>query len=297
LEEKSLRLNSLGEDEFGSGIEEINGILGRLFPPTSSVMQAVDVKGQDYATYYYAAFSGGLDLDSSIAVYDKVKNLVRVIVLMDRYFEVGNQRYRRLGQALLARLKREGDESLKSIIRFNMKQFWPFWKYEDYVKRLMLNGHKFSDAEIRNFNLFKSSDAPLLYAPVLETAVPNYPHSASLIIHYNQALQDIEDDLDDIQEDLEDQMPNIFILSSLGNNPSRSYAGLYKHRMNGSMLTILENSCETVLGLVDEYMTAIEGSRVPNQFKFLKYLSRSYSERIKKKIPVNIRESQRMAAA
>ena len=297
LEEKSIRLISCDQDEFRSGIEEINGLLSRINPPTSSIMQAVDVKGQDYATYYFAAFSGRLDLESSLAVYDKVKNLVRVVVLMDRYFEVGNQRYRRLGQALIARLKRDGDESLKSIIKFNMKQFWPFWKFEDYIKALMLNGYRFSEAEIRKFNLFKSSDAPLLYAPVLEAAVPGFPHSASLIIHYNQALQDIEDDLEDIQEDLKDQMPNIFILASLGNNPSKAYSMLYKHRMNGSKLSILENSSETILGIVNEYITSIEGISVPDQFKFLKYLSRGYAERIAKKLPACIQESQRPAAA
>jgi hypothetical protein len=297
LEDKSARLEACAENEFVGSIEEISGILSRLERPTSALMQAVDTKGQDYATYFYAAYSDSLELDTSLVTYTRVKNLVRIIVLMDRYFEVGNQRYRRLGQALMARFKKEADPNLRNILRFNMKQFWPFWKFENHTKLLMQQGHRFSKAEVKCFNLFKSSDAALLYAPVLEASLPNFNHNAALVIHYNQALQDIDDDLDDIQEDLRDQMPNIFILASLGNEQLTHYSYLYKHRLNGSRLSILENSSATVLDIVDEYGAMIEGITLPDQFKFLKFLSRSYAGRIRKKLPLRMQESPRLEVA
>ena len=297
LEVKSHRLGSYGGENFVSEIEEINGLLGRIDPPSSSLMQAVDVKGQDYATYFYAAYSDTLNLDLSLEAYTHVKNLVRIVVLMDRYYEVGNQRYRRLGQGLKARLKKEDNSYLRSILRFNLKQFWPFWKFENYTKTLMLHGHSFSAAEIKCFNLFKSSDAALLYAPVLEAMLPHFSHNANTILHYNQALQDIDDDLDDIQEDLRDQMPNIFILASLGKDQSKAYPQLYKHRTNGSRLSILENASGIVLDIVEEYTKLIDEITLPDEFKFLKFLSRSYADRIKKKLPIRLQESQRLAAA
>ncbi|MGI0037062.1 MAG: hypothetical protein ACRD99_01730, partial [Nitrososphaera sp.] len=258
MEEKSLRLNSYGGENFVSEIEEINGLLNRIDPPSSALMQAVDVKGKDYATYFYAAYSDSLDLDVSLTAYSHVKNLVRIVVLMDRFYEVGNQRYRRLGQGLMARLKKQDVAYLRSILRFNLKQFWHFWKFENYTKTQMLHGHSFSTAEVKSFNLFKSSDAGLLYAPVLESMLPHFTHNANLILHYNQALQDIDDDLDDIQEDLRDQMPNIFILASLGKDQSQAYPHLYKHRINGSRLSILESASGTVLDIVEEYSALIK---------------------------------------
>ncbi|HKU48770.1 MAG TPA: hypothetical protein VJP79_02365 [Nitrososphaera sp.] len=297
LEEKSHRLNSCAEEEFAVLLDEIGGLLNRIDPPSSLLMQAVDAKGQDYATYYYSAFSDTADLDQSLTAYSRVKSLVRMIVLMDRYFEVGNMRYRRLGEALTARLKKEDGDFMADILKFNLRQFWPFWKFEHYTKKLMINGHRFSDTEVKCFNLFKSSDASLIYAPVLEKMLPRFTRNASLIIHYNQALQDIEDDLDDIQEDLHDQMPNIFILSSLGANHSQPYQNLYRHRLNGAKLSILENGSPTVLEIVDDYTTSVDGIAIPNQFKFLKYLSKSYSDRIRKKIELKIRETQKLAAA
>lgn len=296
LEQKSARLESCGEQEFVGGIEEIDGILSRIDSP-SALMQAIDVKAQDYSTYYYAAYSDTHDLDASLAAYDRVKNLVRIIVLMDRYFEVGNQRYRRIGQALITRFKKESDQSLGNILRFNMKQFWPFWKFENYTKSLMKRGHRFTLAEVKNFNLFKSSDAALLYAPVLEASLPNFNHNASLVIHYNQALQDIDDDLDDIQEDLHDQMPNIFILASLGSGQGKAYSHLYRHRLNGARLSILETAAGTVLDIIDEYDAMIRDIELPDQFKFLKILSRSYGGRIRKKLPVRIQDSRRLEVA
>lgn len=295
--EKSDHLNSCGESELVSGIEEIEGILSRMDPQKSALMQAVDAKGKDYGTYYYTAYSSTLDLDTSLSVYKNVKNLVRLVVLTDRYFEVQNQRYRRLGEGLLARLKREDNGLLRTILKFNVKQFWHFWDFEQFIKSQMLRGYNFSESDVKSFNLFKSSDVALLYAPVLEAMLPRFSHNASVILHYNQALQDIDDDLDDIQEDLRDQMPNSFVLASLSKNTTRPYVQLYRHRLNGSKLTILENASETVLGIVDDYVNSIEGIAVPDQLKFLKLLSKSYAERIRKKLTLRIQESQRLTAA
>lgn len=284
MEEKSQRLVYSGESGFLAGLEEITGLLSRIDPVDSPTLQAVDAKGQDFGTYYLAAYSDTSDIESSLATYRNVKNLVRVVLLMDRFYEVGNQRYRRLGEALLARLRKENDPYLKNALNFSLRQFWPFWKFEQSTKNLMVQGHTFSMKDLRHFNLFKSSDAALIYAPLLESVLPSFNHNVSLIIHYNQALQDIDDDLDDVREDLRDQMPNIFILAALDRGDSHDYSEFHRHRLNGSTKLILGSSAGSVLSLVDEYAAMVEGISVPEQFYFIKYLSRHYARTIRKKL-------------
>ena len=70
------------------------------------------------------------------------------------------------------------------------------------IKKQMLEGHSFSYKEIRSHNLFKSSDSSLIYSKVLESVIPDYSENISLILHYNQALLDIQDDLEDIEDGL-----------------------------------------------------------------------------------------------
>ena len=61
---------------------------------------------------------------------------------------------------------------LKYSIDLSLKQFWPFWKFEQILKSRIIEGNTFSYNEIRNFNLFKSSDASLIYARVLDAKLP-----------------------------------------------------------------------------------------------------------------------------
>lgn len=61
----------------------------------------------------------------------------------------------------------------------------------------MLKNCTFSYIEIRHFNLSKSSDASLVYAKVLDAKLPSFNENVALILHYNQALLDIQDDWED----------------------------------------------------------------------------------------------------
>jgi hypothetical protein len=103
---------------------------------------------------------------------------------------------------------------LKYSIDFALKQFWPFWDFEQLIKKRMVNDSVFTFNELRYFNLFKSSDAPIIYSKVLDNELDNFNPNVSIIMHYNQAPQDIYDDYEDIEEDTREVMPNIFILAA-----------------------------------------------------------------------------------
>jgi len=285
LEEKSQHVINDEESGVLVGLEEIGGILSRLYPATSPMLQAVDAKGQDYGTYYLVAFSDTSDLDRSLTVYRHIKNLVRFIILTDRFYENGNPKYRRAGRAIIARLREENDQHLTNPLTYYVKQAWPFWSFEQRTRDLLVQGHAFSRNEIKRYSLFKSSDAALIYAPLLEDMLPNFSRNVSTIMHYNQALQDIDDDLDDVMEDLEDQMPNLLILAAMQKERSAdAFSRLREHRLNGSSKFILENAADAVRELVDEYAASVEGISIPSQFRFLKHLSRHYARTIGKKL-------------
>ena len=176
---------------FAAGLDEIDGLLARYDPAPSPILNAIDQKGQDFATYFFATYSETRDIERAILVYKTVKSLVRYILLMDRFYEVGNRKYERMAKGLLQSIKRSHDGHLKYSIDFALKQFWPFWAFEQQVKKQLLKGHTFAGRELRHFNLFKSSDALIIYARVLDNELPDFNPNVATIIHYNQALQDI----------------------------------------------------------------------------------------------------------
>ena len=189
----------------------------------STAFRTIDEKAQD-PTYFVATYFDTKDIQQALQVYRMVRLLARYILVYDRYFETRKNRY-----AILARKVRKSinkifeneidNHHLKYSIDFSLKQFWPFWKFEQILKSRIIEGNTFSYNEIRNFNLFKSSDASLIYARVLDAKLPSFSENVSLVLHYNQALLDLIDDWEDIEEDIQEDMPNAFVMAAIENVP------------------------------------------------------------------------------
>jgi hypothetical protein len=258
-------------------LDEIAGLLGRYDPAPSPILNAIDQKGQDFATYFFAAYSETRDIDKSILVYETVKSLVRYILLMDRYYEVGNKKYERIARGFLQSLKKTHEGHLKYSIDFALKQFWPFWDFEQLVKKSMIRGHVFTTKELQFFNLFKSSDAPIIYARVLDNELPRFNPNIASIMHYNQALQDIQDDFEDIEEDIQDGMPNVFILAA---TEYTLFSKIKKNPNHARKLIVSSGAVDSVLSIVDQYNKLIKDITVSHNFVFLKHLSRDYTDRL-----------------
>ena len=278
LEEKSKKVLTLAGNEFVLGLDELSKFLANQDPAPSALFHAIDQKGQDFATYFIAAYSETKDVNVSLRIYKTIKALVRYIVLMDRYYEVGNRKYKRMATELLKSVKADSEGYLKYAIHFSFAQCWPFWDSEKLMKEKMLDGHNFSYKEIRYHNMFKSSDAPTIYGRVLDSELGNYNPNVSLILHYNQALQDIQDDLDDLEEDLYDKLPNIFILGAVDSIPFSTLAE--NPESINEAIVIRSNSLDKILNLVREYENSAEGIALPSQYMFLKYLAHGYAERV-----------------
>ena len=148
----------------------------------------------------------------------------------------------------------------------------------------MLENYTFSYTEIRHFNLSKSSDALLVYAKVLDAKLPSFNENVALVLHYNQALLDIQDDWEDIEDDVQEDMPNIFVMAAVDNIP---YSRIKKSRQDiirEIVLTATNSSEGPVSRLVNELHASSKGVSIPENFAFLKSLSDRYADTLRRKI-------------
>jgi len=243
----------------------------------STAFRTIDEKAQD-PTYFVATYFDTKDIQQALWVYRMVRLLARYILVYDRYFETRKNRYaalaRKVRKSINKMLVNEIDSNhLKYSIDFSLKQFWPFWKFEQILKSRIIEGNTFSYNEIRNFNLFKSSDASLIYARVLDAKLPSFSENVSLVLHYNQALLDLIDDWEDIEEDIQEDMPNAFVMAAIENVP---YKELKKYRIT-KLRNIIRNSLDSfespIIRLIDEYHSSIRNISIPSNLVFIKLVS------------------------
>ena len=269
-------------------LDEIGGLLSRYDPAPSPLIASFDLKGQDFPTYYFAAFSVTGDVERSIQIYKAVKSLVRYILFMDRYYEVGERKCLYIAKGIMRDIKnRFPSGHVHYSVDFSFKQFWPFWEYEQTVKRLMLRGsQEFGCRELRHYNLFKSSDAPLIYCNLLDNELPPsiFNSDVAKVFHYNQALLDIYDDFIDIEEDVTDKMPNLFVLSALSTlRPERLFSAnraKNKHKVRERILSNNATLVESIEPLVNDYLRFVRQTSLPEELMFLKHLARSYADNV-----------------
>jgi hypothetical protein len=248
----------------------------------------IDENAQD-PTYFIAAYFDTKNIAESIWVYRIVRSLTRYILLSDRFYETRNDRY----ASLAKQVRKSVDEFLQTkndsqhliySIDYSLRQFSAFWKFERIIKHRILKNYSFSYAEIRHFNLSKSSDASLVYAKVLDAKLPSFNENVALVLHYNQALLDIQDDWEDIEDDVQEDMPNIFVMAAVDNIP---YSRIKKSRNDVIRKVVLNRTNSSrgpVIRLVDELQASSRSVSIPGNFAFLKSLSDRYADTLRKKI-------------
>ena len=254
----------------------------------STTFRTIDEKAQD-PIYFVATYFDTKDIEQALWVYRMVRLLARYILVYDRYFETGNNRYvilaRKVRKSINKMLVNEIDiHHLKYSIDFSLKQFWPFWKFEQILKSRIIEGNTFSYNEIRNFNLFKSSDASLIYARVLDTKLPSFSENVSLVLHYNQALLDLMDDWEDLEEDIKEDMPNAFVMAAIENVPYKIIKKYNVTKLRNAILNSLESSKSPIIRLVDEYYASIRNISIPSNLVFIKLLSHHHAETLRQAI-------------
>jgi hypothetical protein len=275
------------ENSLINGVYQLDILLSTYDPPVSSILQYIDSKGQDLSTYFMTAYFNTKDVGIGLWVYRMVRLLVRYVLLYDRFYEVGDKSYGLMAKQVLQKVNNlsieRRDKCISYSLNYALKRFWSFWAFEQLIKHTMLGGHTYSYKEIRHHNLSKSSDAPIIYARVLESELEDFSENVSLILHYNQALLDIEDDFDDIEDDIYDAMPNVFVMAATQDicyKKIRSKKKVYAR----DLVLCNSNSKEIIHRLVDEYYRSINAISLPDKFAFLKLLSNHYVDRLGRKL-------------
>ena len=251
----------------------------------SSAYKGIDEKAQD-PTYFVAAYYDTNDIDQALWIHRMVRLLARYILLYDRFFELGENKYkilaRKVRRSINELLANSNDKDhLNYSIDFSLKQFWTFWNFEKIVKRRLLEGHTFSYKEIRNFNQLKSSDASIVYAKVLDAKLPSFNENVSLVLHYNQALLDLLDDWQDIEEDVQENMPNVFVMASLEVVPYSKIKNSNHLMVRNIILDALDSSNVSVIGLVNEYQASVKNISIPDKLGFLRVISDYHADTLK----------------
>lgn len=280
------------ESSFTKGIDQLGKLLSRYDPPLSPILRSIDEKGQDLPAYFVAGYFNSKDVRKGLRVYTMTRLLVRYILVSDKYYETRDKKYGIMAREVHNRINYElcssstdrNDKCLAYSIDYALEKFWSFWKFEQLIKHSILAGHTFSYKEIRHHNLSKSSDAPIIYARVLESELDDFSENVSLILHYNQALLDLEDDFDDIEDDVQEDMPNVFVMAATVNIPYQKIRKQKKESIRNIVLYGSKRSKEFIIRLIDEYYRSIKAISVPDKFAFLKLLSDNYVDRLRKRV-------------
>jgi hypothetical protein len=266
----------------------ISVLLIEYDPPLSDIIRTVDEKAQD-PSYFIAAYFDTKDVTKALWIYRIVRLLAKYILLSDRFYEIGNDKYAllagRVRESVNEYLRSESDtQHLSYSIPYSLEQFSTFWKFEQIVKSRILRNYAFSYTEIRHFNLSKSSDAPIVYAKVLDAKLPSFNENVSLVLHYNQALLDIHDDWEDIADDVQEDMPNIFVMAALENIPYNIIKNSNPEMIRDVVLNGTDVSSAQIIRLVNDIQASVRKVSIPNNFGFLKSLSDRYADTLRKTI-------------
>ena len=288
---KSVRdLNSTATDTllFVEQMVSLSALLSSFDRNLGNSFPAIDENAQD-PTYFIAAYFDTKNIADALWVYRIVRSLTRYILLSDRFYETGNDRY-----ALLAKqVHKSVNEFLRSecnaqhliySIDYSLEQFSAFWNFEQIIRRRILENHTFSYTELRHFNLAKSSDASIVYSKVLDAKLPSFNENVALVLHYNQALLDIQDDWEDIEDDLQEDMPNIFVMAAVDSIPYNRIKKSRRDIIREVVLTATNSSRGPISRLVDELHASSKNTSIPENFAFLKSLSDRYADTLKRKI-------------
>jgi hypothetical protein len=266
----------------------LSKLLSSLHRKLDKSIPSIDKNAQD-PTYFIAAYFDTRNIVQALLVYRVVRSLTRIILLFDRFYESGNDKYNLLAKQVRASL----NEFLQSgcnvqhliySIDYWLTQFSAFWEYERTMNHRIINGSKFSYNEIRHFNLSKSSDASLVYSKVLDAMLPTFNENVAMVLHYNQALLDIQDDWDDIENDIQGDMPNIFVMDAVNYVPYYKIKDSRPEKIRKVVLSSINSSGGPVGRLVREIYDLSNGIPVPNSFRFLKSLSSRYADTLNRTI-------------
>lgn len=285
---RDLSSTSIDSQLFVNQMVSLSKLLSSFHRKLDKSIPSIDKNAQDPA-YFIAAYFDTANLGDAILVYRIIRSLTRIILLYDRFYETGNNKDALLAKQVRKSLNKflQSESNVQHLVYsmdYWLTQFSAFWEFERTIKHQINNNSTFSYNEIRHFNLSKSSDASLVYSRVLDSMLPTFNENVSMVLHYKQALLDIQDDWEDIENDIRGDMPNIFVMAAVNYVPYHRIKDSSPEMIRKVVLSSINSSGGPISKLVQEIHDLSKGVPVPNSFSFLKSLSSRYAETLKRTI-------------
>jgi len=267
------------ESDFLSEINCIDQTISLLDDdPDPMVFSMVGGYVKEFVTSFLILYLGTRDLEKSLEAHKIIKSLTKYIVLLDKHYDEKSYEYKARADIIFNGIMKEATGYVRNAIKHNMASLWTIASYEIKLRGRMLNREVIEKAEIRYHLMQKSSDT-VLYSVILDKYVERFNPNVMHLLHYNQALLDIQDDWNDIEEDRMNHDLNIFFLASA---PEISITGIFGHAVSTD--EIKTKSAHTILSIIDDFEKCIDGITVTNEFSFMKILSKSYINTLREAI-------------
>ncbi len=225
---------------------------------------------REFVTTFLVLYSGTNDLERSLEAHSLIKALTKYIVLLDRHYDEKNYEYKVRADAIFKKIMSKVDGYIKHAIMHSMASLWATATYEINLRERMLRGEVFNKKEIRNHIFLKSSDT-VLYGIILDEAIDSFNPNIMQIIHYNQAVLDIQDDLNDLEEDILRHDLNIFVMAAC---KVVSLDDIYSGKVTPK--EVVQKSTAIVQEIISDFGECIHFTMIPKEYAFLKMLSANY---------------------
>ncbi len=225
---------------------------------------------REFVTTFLVLYSGTNDLERSLEAHSLIKALTKYIVLLDRHYDEKNYEYKVRADAIFKKIMSKVDGYIKHSIMHSMASLWATATYEITLRERMLRGEVFNKKEIRNHMFLKSSDT-VLYGIILDDAIDSFNPNIMQIIHYNQAVLDIQDDLNDLEEDILRHDLNIFVMAAC---QQVSLEDIYSGKVTPK--EVVQKSTAIVQEIISDFAECIHFTMIPKEYAFLKMLSANY---------------------
>ena len=112
--------------------------------------------------------------------------------------------------------------------------------------------------------------------------LPSINENVALVLHYNKALLDIQDDGEDIEDDARDDMPNIFVMAAVDNIPYNTIKKSRHDIIRKLVLSEANASVVHITRLINETHASANNISIPENFAFLKSLSDRYADTLRR---------------
>lgn len=284
LKQLELELNKITQiskgDDFLAQLKEIYVSLESIDEeedPSLFAMTGGYVK--EFVTTFLILYFGTNDIHKSLEAHSLIKSLTKYIVLLDKHYDEKNYEYKVRADAIFKGVMMHVDGYMQQAIIHNMASLWATATYEIKLRGRMLKEDEIFERKEIRYHIFQKSSDTVLYSVIMDNYIPSFNANVMQLLHYNQAVLDIQDDLNDLAEDLLRHDLNIFTMAA---RKDMEIAEMFSHRT--SPKKIVQCASDTVCAIVDDFEDCIEGLTVPKQFSFMKILSRDYISKVRQNI-------------